>query len=103
MRGTLKRTGKSRKNVINHLYSEEEREAAEYIWKNPQMLKYKSSGKLGEVKDLTKEKDIENIKKKKARNVVQYNLYEFEYNGKTWRIKTKLNKFDEESFYCIVK
>lgn len=103
MRGILKRTGLSRKNVINHLYSKEELEAAEYIWKNPHMLKYKSSGKLGEVKDLTKEKDIENIKKKAARNVVQYNLYEFEYNGKTWRIKTEENKDGNEAFYSLVK
>ena len=103
LKGVLKRTGKSRKNVIKHLYSRDEFSAAQYAWDNPSALKYKGVSKLGAVKDLSKEKDIKNIKKKENRGVVQYNIYEFKYNGHLWKIKTEVYKDGKEEFYSIVK
>jgi hypothetical protein len=101
--GALKRTGEPRRNLIDHLYSLEESNAAEYAWNNPTVLRFVERSELGEVKDMTKLSAQKNIKKKINRHVTHYNLYEFDYNGKTWNVKLESLENGTEQFYCMVK
>ncbi len=93
----------SRRNLINHCRNEEELKAAEFIWNNPNELKFVEPSKLGEVKDMNKASDAANIAKKELRGVISYNLYEFEHNGKKWKVKLEVLKNGSEQFYSIVK
>lgn len=101
--GKLKRLGVPRRNLIEHLYSQEEVAAAEYAWNNPEVLRYVEKSELGAVKDMTKPEAQKNIEKKKTRGVTHYNLYEFDYDGKTWNVKLEALEDGTEQFYCMVK
>ena len=101
--GIVKRNSESRKLFIGHLYSEEEAIAAEYIWEHPENLRFIEKSELGAVKDMTSQKAQKNIAKKLQRRVTHYNLYEFEYEGVTWRVKLESFQNGTEQFYSIVK
>ncbi len=101
--GILKRSGEPRRNLIDHLYSQEELSAAEYAWNNPTVLKFVERSELGAVKDMTKLSSQKNIAKKQKRKVTHYNLYEFGYGGKTWNVKLEALENGTEQFYCMVK
>lgn len=101
--GYIRRSGQARINLIKHIRNEEELKAAEYIWDNPQSLRFVRHSPLGEVKDLSVEKDIKNIQNKKARFVTSYNVYEVDYNGITWEVKAEVYKNKAEQIYNIKK
>lgn len=98
----IENKGKARKFFIDHCRNKEELDAAEFIWNNPQCLEFVKSSKLGEVKDMTNEKVQKNIAKKEKRKVLSYNLYQFDYNKKKWRVKIEVYE-NCERFYSIVK
>lgn len=103
--GKLWHNGRSRKAVIAHLRHEEEIPAAEYAWSNPQELHFVKKSPLGEGKDMSTEKAQNNIARKTARGVQYYNLYEFEFNGKTWHLKMEVIQKGAalfEQFYSLV-
>jgi len=103
--GKLWHNGQSRKAVIAHLRHEEEIPAAEYAWSNPQELHFVKKSPLGEGKDMSTEKAQNNIARKTARGVQYYNLYEFEFNGKTWHMKMEVIQKGAalfEQFYSLV-
>lgn len=81
--------GRSRKSIISHLFHEEEIPAAEYAWNNPQELRFIRKSPMGEGKN-NSERAKKNIAKKRERGVQYYNLYEFEFNGKTWHMKMEV-------------
>ncbi len=101
--GCIRRSGQARINLIKHIRNEEELKAAEYIWDNPRSLRFVRHSPLGEVKDLSVEKDIKNIQNKKARFVTSYNVYEVDYNGITWEVKAEVYKNKAEQIYNIKK
>lgn len=51
---------------------------------HPERLRHREYEPLGARKDLSKPEDLANIERKRARGVIGYNIYEFEYAGKTW-------------------
>jgi len=66
-------------------------------------LRFVRFSPLGEVKDMTSEIDIRNIKKKKDRGVTGYNEYEIEISGETWQLKTEIRKDKKETLYNAFK
>lgn len=99
--GLIKRSGKPRKNLIYHSYSEEALEAAEYAWRHPEVLEFLTSEPLGRGKDMSNSKDVANIKAKKMRGVVHYNIYKLIYKGHEWKIGLEQTKKGFEQFYYI--
>lgn len=87
--GKILMNGRSRKSIISHLFHEEEIPAAEYAWNNPQELRFIRKSPMGEGKN-NSERAKKNIAKKRERGVQYYNLYEFEFNGKTWHMKMEV-------------
>ena len=51
------------------------------------------------MKDLTKPSDLKNLANKQKRGVVGYNVYEFTYKGKSWKLKLEEHKNGFEQFY----
>lgn len=101
--GMLHCSGKARDNLINHCRNVEELEVAEFIWNHPEQLRHIGESPLGEVKDLTNPKHVANLEKKKTRGVTGYQIYEFEYKNKTWKVKLETTKHGKEQFYSIIK
>lgn len=99
--GFLKRQGKSRKFLLKHCYKSESIEAAEYIWGHPEELKFKRRSELGENKDMSLQKNINNIESKKKRGIQYYNEYTFKYKGKEWQIGMEVHKKGFEQMYYI--
>lgn len=97
----LSRNGKSLKNFLAHCRSIEELDVVKEVWNNPQKLIFERISQLGEGKDLTDDKAVKNLEKKKERGVVSYFTYRFEYMGKIWEIKTELIRDKYEQFYSI--
>lgn len=58
---------------------------------------------LGENKNLTDPKDIANIQKKKERGVTSYNIYELDFKGDIWIVKTEVYKNRSETVYALYK
>lgn len=98
----IENKGRARKFFIDHCRSKEELAAAEFIWNNPQHLEFVKSSKLGEGKDMTTERAQKNIAGKEKRKVLSYNLYQFDYNKKKWKVKVEVYE-NSERFYSIVK
>lgn len=95
------RTKYSLKKSLSHCYTQKEIEAFEYIWNNPHKLTYIKRSPFGEVKDLTKPKDIKNLEKKRERKVVAYNVYSFTYNNELYYIKTEVHLKGFEYLYSF--
>ena len=93
----------SLKRTLNHCINEEEISALEYIWANPQKLKYKRISPMGEGKDVNNIKDLRNMEKKQSRGVVDYVEYEISISGKLWLVKTERTKRGFEQLYHIRK
>ena len=102
MTGNVRKNYLSRKNVINHCFSEEEINAAEYAWNHPSKLRYIGYEVLGARKDLSNPADARNVEKKKRRKVVGYTTYVFDYDGREWAIKLEVIG-GSERFYSIIK
>lgn len=101
--GKIIKGGRSRRAVISHLFHEDEIPAAEYAWNNPQELRFIRKSPMGEGKG-DSEKAEKNITKKRDRGVKYYNLYEFEFNGKTWHMKMEVVQKGQnlvEQFYSL--
>lgn len=87
----------------SHCYNKEEVEAAKYIWENPDKMRFIRKSPLGEGKNMEDPYDMKNIQKKKDRGVKEYMIYEFDYKGKTYTLKTELHEKGFEQFYSMVK
>jgi len=73
--GRLNMTNNAKKRFLKHARHDYDVEAAISIWNNPQQLSFIRISPLGEGKDLTNPKDIENIQKKRQRGILHYNVY----------------------------
>lgn len=71
------------------------------VIRHPERLRYREWEPLGARKDLSNPKDVANIEKKKARGVIGYNIYEFDYVGKTWVLGLEIIKDGYEQPYYI--
>ena len=56
-----------------------------------------------EVKDMTSEKDIKNVEKKRKRGATGYNEYEIHIDGEVWKLKTEIRKNSRETLYIAFK
>ncbi len=97
------KSGKVLERFLSHCKSIEELDAAKYIWNNPGDMVFVRHSPFGEGKDLTSTKDLKNLAKKQKRGVVGYNVYEFSYNGQTWKLKLEVHKKGFEQFYTMCK
>ncbi len=100
---SLLRSSKPLKRSLSHCFNEEEIEALEYIWNNPNKLTYIRISPLGEGKDMSIQKNIDNIEKKRKRKIVGYHIYSFVYKNKTYHIKTEEHLRGFEQFYSFTK
>ena len=87
----------------SHCYNKDEVEAAKYIWEHPEKMRFIRDSPLGEGKSKDNPDDIKNIQKKKERGVTGYRIYEFDYNGKTYSLKTETHRKGFEQFYSMLK
>ena len=101
--GCIRQSKKSLNRILQHCSTNEELDAANYIWNHPETLKHKRVSPMGEGKDMNDPKKIKNVEQKEKRGVVQYQEYEFEYNGNTWVAKLEETKWGYEQFYHIRK
>ena len=99
--GNYYQTKKSLKRAIAHARSVEQVELYGKIKDHLSSLRYIRESPLGEGKDLNNPDDIANIRRKQARHVTCYNVYEFSYHGITWTIKTEVYKGRTETLYCL--
>ena len=88
---------------LKHARTQEEIAAFKWIPKHLGDLRFIRFSPLGEVKDMTSEKDIKNIKKKEKRHATGYNEYEISINGETWQLKTEIRNNNKETLYIAFK
>lgn len=101
--GNYFQTRKTLRLGLDHARTSEEVAAQKWIAKHLENLRFLRFSPLGEVKDMTSEIDIRNIKKKKDRGATGYNEYEIEINGETWQLKTEIRKDKKETLYNAFK
>lgn len=101
--GNFYQTKKSFKRGIAHAMNIEEAEMFSRINQHISDLIYVRESPLGEVKDMTNQKAIANIEKKRERGVTGYNVYELKLDGETWIIKTEVFRGYSEAIYHIMK
>lgn len=99
--GNYYQTKKSLKRAIAHARSVEQVELYSTIKDHLSSLHYIRESHLGEGKDLNNPDDAANIRRKQARHVTCYNVYELSYHGMTWTIKTEVYKGRTETLYCL--
>lgn len=101
-KGALNRTMKVRNKLFTHCHHDYDVNAAIFIWNNPQKLRFVRSCELGEGKDMSIPKNQENIRKKREEyHFVYFNQYEFQYNKRTFIVKTAVCEEDYEQFYSL--
>ncbi len=88
---------------LSHAHSSEEVAAFSWIPNHLDDLQFVRFSPLGEVKDLSSEKDIKNINKKKKRNATGYNIYHININGEIWQLKTEIRGDNRETLYIAFK
>lgn len=96
-------TKKSFKRGIGHARNIEEAEMFVEINQHISELRPIRISLLGEGKDLSDPKDIANLQRKRDRGVTAYHIYEFEFGGDTWVIKTEIYKNRSEAVYALYK
>lgn len=101
--GNYFQTRKTLRLGLDHARTSEEVAAQKWIAQHLENLRFVRFSPLGEVKDMTSEIDIRNIKKKKDRGATGYNEYEIEINGETWQLKTEIRKNKKETLYNAFK
>lgn len=101
--GNYFQTKKTLRLGLDHARTAEEVAAQKWIAQHLENLRFVRFSPLGEVKDMTSEIDIRNIKKKKDRGVTGYNEYEIEISGETWQLKTEIRKDKKETLYNAFK
>ena len=101
--GNYFQTRKTLRLGLDHARTAEEVAAQKWIAQHLENLRFVRFSPLGEVKDMTSEIDIRNIKKKKDRGATGYNEYEIEINGETWQLKTEIRKDKKETLYNAFK
>ena len=101
--GNYFQTRKTLRLGLDHARTSEEVAAQKWIAKHLENLRFVRFSPLGEVKDMTSEIDIKNIKKKKDRGATGYNEYETEISGETWQLKTEIRKDKKETLYNAFK
>ena len=88
---------------LSHAHSSEEVAAFSWIPNHLDNLQFVRFSPLGEVKDLSSEKDIRNINKKKKRNATGYNIYNINIDGEIWQLKTEVRGGSRETLYIAFK
>lgn len=101
--GNYFQTKKTLRLGLDHARTAEEVAAQKWIARHLENLRFVRFSPLGEVKDMTSEIDIRNIKKKKDRGATGYNEYEIEISGETWQLKTEIRKDKKETLYNAFK
>lgn len=101
--GNYFQTKKTLRLGLDHARTAEEVAAQKWIARHLEDLRFVRFSPLGEVKDMTSEIDIKNIKKKKERGATGYNEYEIEISGETWQLKTEIRKDKKETLYNAFK
>lgn len=101
--GNYFQTKKTLRLGLDHARTAEEVAAQKWIAQHLENLRFVRFSPLGEVKDMTSEIDIRNIKKKKDRGATGYNEYEIEISGETWQLKTEIRKDKKETLYNAFK
>lgn len=86
-----------------HARTMEEVYAFKWIPKHLDQLSFVRFSPLGEVKDMSSEKDVRNIEKKKKRDVTGYNVYEVKIGDSVWQLKTEVIKGRKETLYIAFK
>lgn len=88
---------------LKHARTAEEVNAFRWITSHLDRLAFVRFSPLGEVKDMTSEKDIKNVEKKRKRGVTGYNEYEVQINNEVWQLKTEIRKGCRETLYIAFK
>ncbi len=101
--GRLYQTRKSFKRGVAHARNIEQAEMFVQINSLISDLNHIRFSPLGEVKNLSKPKDIANIQKKIHRGVTGYHIYEWPYKGDVWVVKTEVYKGRTEAVYALYK
>lgn len=101
--GNYYQTKSSLKRALAHAYTTEEAYMFSWLPEHLDMLQYVRFSKLGEVKNMSLEKDIKNVAKKRNRGVTGYNIYEVSTDTITWIVKTEVYKDKAETAYIITK
>ncbi len=91
------------KTLLHHCFSLKEIEVANSLPIHIDELVFVRNSYLGEGKDMKDPKVKENIRKKVERKVIQYNIYRYKYDEKTWLIKLEERANGEETLYAITK
>lgn len=84
--GALRITKDTAKRYLSHARSAEEKWLLADIEENPQRLRFVRFDTLGDNKDMSIPKDRKNIEGKARRGVIGYNVYDYEKDGKTYRV-----------------
>ncbi len=87
--------------IISHCYDEDRFRAAMALRKKVGKLKFVRVSPFGEGKNLSNPKDIKNLRKKKRRGVICYNVYEWKHKGYVYEVKMEVNKHGFESLYWL--
>ena len=89
--------------LLSHCYTEDTIRAALALRKRVKKLDFVRHSALGEGKDMSNPNDRKNLKRKKKRGVLRYNLYHWRHKGRLYAVKMEENKCGHESLYWIRK
>ena len=101
--GKFYQTKSAYKRGIAHAYNIEELNMYEWIPRNLDKLEFIRFSPLGEVKDMTSEKDIKNIENKRKRHVTGYNVYKLIDGDTEWQVKMEIYRDKNETVYHVMK
>lgn len=99
--GKMLDSKKTFKSLYYHEINAGEVEAITAFYKKPSKAKFVRVSPLGEGKDMSNQRDIANIAKKKARGVTHYNVYELKTSNGVYLLKTEVREKGFEIPYFI--
>lgn len=101
--GKFYQTRKSYKRGVAHAYNLDELDMYDWIPRNRGRLEFQRFSPLGEGKDMSQEKNIRNVEKKRKRGVTGYNVYKINDGKQDWMVKLEVSKNRMETVYHIKK
>ena len=101
--GTFHDSPEGLRALLSHCYSEDTIRAALALRHGVKKLDFVRPSALGEGKDMSNPHDRKNLKRKKKRGVVRYNLYHWRHKGHLYAVKMEENECGHESLYWIRK
>ena len=97
----IHRTVKARNLFLKHLHHNYDVKAGVFLWKHPDLLEYIDFEELGDNQLSSFNRCFQKIQNKRNRGVAGYHTYRFEYDNRTYTVKTEMSVHGYEQLYAL--